>query len=95
MVSSILSKNEQKWFNLPYYDTWSRNVFVRFFLEELKTPKGHFEIKWPVLLGPLGYIDLPTAMLTEKFQETGGHLAVLDIGDSLAPTETQWKENNS
>ena len=36
---------------------------------------------------PLVFSDLPTAIVTEKFQETGGHLAVLDFGDSLAPTE--------
>ena len=36
---------------------------------------------------PLVFSDFPTAILTEKFQETGGHLAVLDFGDSLAPTE--------
>ena len=39
LVSSILPKNERK----NYYDTRGRIVFVRF-LEELKTPKRHFEI---------------------------------------------------
>ena len=32
---------------LYYYGTWSRIVFVRF-LGELKTPKRHFEINWPL-----------------------------------------------
>ena len=32
---------------LYYYGTLSRMVFVHF-LGELKTPKGHFEIKWPL-----------------------------------------------
>ena len=31
-----------------YYDTSSRIVFVRF-LEELKTPKRHFEMNWPLV----------------------------------------------
>ena len=57
-------------------------------------------------LRPPGLSHLPTALLTEKFQETGGHLAVLDFGDSLAPTENTmglktfyefafWKFHNS
>ena len=33
---------------LHYYDTSGRIVFVRF-LEELKTPKRHFEINWPLV----------------------------------------------
>ena len=33
---------------LNYYGTSSRIVFVRF-LEELKTPKRHFEINWPLV----------------------------------------------
>ena len=43
----------QKWtkkFNLQYYDTSGRLVFVRF-LEELKTPKIPFEINWPLYGG--------------------------------------------
>ena len=45
LVSSILPKKNEK--NQPnYYGTSSRIVFVRF-LEELKTPKRHFEINWP------------------------------------------------
>ena len=36
-------KKLMKKFNILYYDTSSRIVFVPF-LEELKTPKGHFEI---------------------------------------------------
>ena len=35
------SKKLMRKFNLQYYSTSSRIVFV--FLEELKTPKGHFE----------------------------------------------------
>ena len=34
---------------LYYYGTSSRIVFVRF-LGELKTPKRHFEINWPLVL---------------------------------------------
>ena len=46
MVSSILSKNEQK--NWLYYNgTLSRIVFVRL-LGELKIPKIYFEINWPL-----------------------------------------------
>ena len=38
----------------PNYGTSSRIVFVRF-LEELKTPKEHFEINWPLVTinGPI------------------------------------------
>ena len=38
-----------KKFNLQYYDTSGRLVFVRF-LEELKTPKSPFENNWPLLV---------------------------------------------
>ena len=38
--------NEKIW--PTYYSNSSRIVFVRF-LEELKTPKRHFEINWPLL----------------------------------------------
>ena len=37
------SKKRTKKFDLQYYDTSGRLVFVRF-LEELKTPKSPFEI---------------------------------------------------
>ena len=48
MVSSILPKNERKNSTLlTYYGTSSRIVFVRF-LDELKIPKRHFEINWPL-----------------------------------------------
>ena len=38
--------NEKNWPN--YYDTSSWIIFVR--LEELKTPKRHFETNWPLTL---------------------------------------------
>ena len=48
MVSSILPKNERKQFDLRYQCKYCKlNFFLRF-LEELKTPKGHFEINWPL-----------------------------------------------
>ena len=43
------SKKRMKKFDLQYYDTLARFVFVRF-LEELKTPKSPFEINWPLAL---------------------------------------------
>ena len=48
LVSSILLKNEQK-NQLYYYGTSSQIVFVRV-LGELKTPKRHFEINWPLVV---------------------------------------------
>ena len=48
MLSSILPKTNEK-IRLYYYNTSGRIVFIRFFfLEELKTPKRHFEINWPL-----------------------------------------------
>ena len=48
MVSSILPQNERKKFDLTtVHDTSGRIVFVRF-SEELRTPKRHFEINWPL-----------------------------------------------
>ena len=48
LVSFNSSKKLTKNFNLHnYHGISSRIVFVRF-LEELKTPKRHFEIKWPL-----------------------------------------------
>ena len=42
----FFQKNERK--NRPhYYGTSSRTVFICF-LEELKSPKRHFEINWPL-----------------------------------------------
>ena len=41
----LLQKNEQKNY---YYGTSSRIIFNGFF-EELKTPKRHFEINWPLI----------------------------------------------
>ena len=41
------SKNKQKQFGLRDHSTVSWIFFVRF-LEELKTPNGHFEINWPL-----------------------------------------------
>ena len=41
------SKKWMKKFDLQYYDTSGRLVFIRF-LEELKTPKSPFEINWPL-----------------------------------------------
>ena len=46
MVTSILPKNELK-IQLYYYGTSSRVVFVHF-LGELKIPKRHSEINWPL-----------------------------------------------
>ena len=46
MLSSILPKTNEK-IRLYYYGTSSRIVFVCF-LGELKTPKRHFEINWPL-----------------------------------------------
>jgi hypothetical protein len=44
LVGILSSSNKRtKKFNLEYYDTSGRLVFVRF-LEELKTPKSPFEI---------------------------------------------------
>ena len=58
MVSSILPKNERKKNWVYYCGTSSRIVFVRF-LGELKIPKIHFEINWPlpyyVLMSVCGY----------------------------------------
>ena len=34
---------------LYYYETSGWLVFLRFFWRKLKTPKGHFEINWPLL----------------------------------------------
>ena len=42
------SKKQTKKFDLQYYDTSGRLVFVRF-LEELKTPKSPFESNWPLV----------------------------------------------
>ena len=47
LTSLILPKNLQK-NQLYYYSTSCRFVFIRF-LGELKTPKRHFEINWPLL----------------------------------------------
>ena len=41
------SKKRTKKFDLQYFDTSSRIVFVHF-LEELKTPKRHYEIILPL-----------------------------------------------
>ena len=43
LVSSILPKTKEK----NYYDTSGRLVFVVFW-KNLKTPKRHFEINWPL-----------------------------------------------
>ena len=48
-MSSILPKNEQKEFDLRYHSTVGR-IFSLVFLEELKKPKGHFEIKLPLVI---------------------------------------------
>ena len=49
MVSSILPKNKRKNATLLLcIGTSSRIVFVHF-LGELKTPKRHFEINWPLV----------------------------------------------
>ena len=60
MISSILSKNEWKFLTLLYYGTSSRIVFVHF-LGELKTPKRHLEINWPLkaILTALSTFILP------------------------------------
>ena len=42
------SQKTNKKIRLYYYGTSSRIVFVRF-LKELKTPKRHFEINWPLV----------------------------------------------
>ena len=51
MVSSILPKNEQK-IRFYYYAASSRIVFVPF-LGELKRPKRHLEINWPLHKPPI------------------------------------------
>ena len=49
MVSSILPINELKsWTWILWY--LKSNCFCSFFLEELKTPKRHFEIDWPLAI---------------------------------------------
>ena len=51
---------------LYYYGTSSRIVFVRF-LGELKTPKRHFEINWPVVTSLEKYIPLNSCPLFPKY----------------------------
>jgi len=48
LISSILPKNEQK-NSLNHYDTSGEIVFIHF-LEELETPKRHFEINWSLMI---------------------------------------------
>ena len=45
MLSSILSKNKQKLFNMRYHSS-KLNFFVRF-LGVLKKPRRNFEVNWP------------------------------------------------
>ena len=47
MVSSILPKNERK--NLTLLLWYLKSNCFRSFLGELKTPKRHFEINWPLV----------------------------------------------
>ena len=44
---SNFPKNEQKQFDLRYHSS-KVEFFYSFFLGELKIPKGHFEIIWPL-----------------------------------------------
>ena len=70
----------QKWkkkIRLYYYSTSSRIVFVRF-LRELKTPKRHFKINWPLGVnstkcdGELGKFDWITcSSYSLKSRKTG------------------------
>ena len=45
----ILSKGNFGVFNSYTLVYWGRKIFVRF-LEELKKPKRHFEINWPLII---------------------------------------------
>ena len=58
LVSWILPKNGTKKFDLQYYDTSGRLVFVRS-LEELKPPKSPYEINWPLGGNSFMKFDVP------------------------------------
>ena len=59
-MSSILPINERKQFDLRYH---SSKVFYVRFLGELKIPKRHFKINWPLVI---------SLYLLKKFPETDG-----------------------
>ena len=71
-MSSIIPKKEQKQFNLRYHGS-KVDFFVRL-LEELKIPKRHFEINWP-LVRPLRVIvmRLKTIPLVNSDQKKRKH----------------------
>ena len=67
LLFGILNSSKKSTKNQPnYHDTSGRIVFVHF-LEELKTPKRHFEIDWP-LPGPDLCTDQLYDVLTQKTQ---------------------------
>ena len=49
--ANVKKMDEKIW--LTYYGNWSRIVCVRF-LGELKTPKRHFEVNWPLVIAVPG-----------------------------------------
>ena len=62
-IFSILPQNKQK-ISAPVCQGKNRNFQVRF-LEELKTPKRHFEINWPLVLR-LDHLQYPIALAMVK-----------------------------
>ena len=54
MVSSILPKNKRKQFDLRYHNS-NIEFFVPFW-RELKIPKRHFEINWPLVISKFLHI---------------------------------------
>ena len=85
MVSSILPKNERKQFDLRYHS--SKVEFFRWFLGELKVPKRHFEINWPLQTQQGSFtginflfrqnatrVSVLTFVLAFKFQDTSGEM---------------------
>jgi hypothetical protein len=72
--------NENFW--LYYYGTSSRIVFVRF-LGELKTPKRHFEINWPLVLSMCYKHPAQPNLLTTKNRQENLRMHCISI--SLEP----------
>ena len=64
----IFSQKTNKKIQFYYYGTTSRIVFVRF-LGELKTPKWHFEINWPIVtlwVPNQKYLNIPKPTQTQN-----------------------------
>ena len=87
LASSILSKNKRKKKNqLYYYGILSQIVFVHF-LGELKTPKRHLEINWPLLARLTAILCIIYSWIHNKISPTKKNKPF------LIPNPFYWSKN--